>query len=190
MGSLGKAEILLVLCDYDISRAHSIAEEAASLFHCNMEFLKSLHKRFDKDINKVLEYLSSDPSTLDYLDGIGQNHRAFALCLAFLQLKLAVRHLILRLVAGPGELDALLEGLGLVIHEVDGALAGAQDVLGGVGTIAAGKQHSIVILAGYIVGLHQGVGAQSGAAVLAQGRDYNRGHRKEQGGLVEIIYHA
>ena len=57
LGSLGKAEILLVLCDYDFSLAHSIAKEAASLFHCNMEFLKNLYKKFDKDINKVVEYL-------------------------------------------------------------------------------------------------------------------------------------
>ena len=57
LGSLGKAETLLVLCDYDFPLARSIAEEATSLFHCNMKLLKSLYKRFGKDINKVVEYL-------------------------------------------------------------------------------------------------------------------------------------
>ena len=56
-GSLSKAETLLVLCDYDFPLARSIAEEAASLFHCSIKLLKSLHKRFNKDINKVVEYL-------------------------------------------------------------------------------------------------------------------------------------
>ena len=79
--------------------------------------------------------------------------------------KFKIDHLVA--VAGPGELNALLKGLGLVIHKVDGALAAAQDVLGGIGTIAAGKQHSIVVLAGHIVGLHQRIRPQSGAAIFA-----------------------
>ena len=55
--SLGKAETLLVLCKYDFSLARSIAEEAASLFHCNMKLLKNLYEKFDKNANKVMDYL-------------------------------------------------------------------------------------------------------------------------------------
>ena len=57
MGSIDKAETLLVLCKYDFTLARSIAEEAASLFHCNMKFFKSIYGKFDKDANKVIEYL-------------------------------------------------------------------------------------------------------------------------------------
>ena len=57
LGSLSKAETLLVLCKYDFTLARSIAEEAASLFHCNMKLFKSLYEKFDKDANKVMEYL-------------------------------------------------------------------------------------------------------------------------------------
>ena len=131
-----------------------------------------------------------DPGAFDDLDGIGQDHGALALCLALLQLEFAVRHLVLGLVAGPGELHALLEGLGLIVHEVDGALAGTQDVLGSIGGIAAGKQHGIEVLAGHIVGLDQGIGAKGGGAVLAEGADHHGGHGEEQGSLVEIIHHA
>ena len=57
LGSLSKAETLLVLCNYDFTLAHSIAEEAALLFHCNMKLLKSLYKKFNKNIDKVLDFL-------------------------------------------------------------------------------------------------------------------------------------
>ena len=55
--SLSKAETLLILCKYDFSLARSIAEEAASLFHCNMKFFKNLYEKFDKDVNEVMKYL-------------------------------------------------------------------------------------------------------------------------------------
>ena len=57
LGSLNKAETLLVLCNYDFILAHSIADEAASLFHCNMKFFKGLYEKFDRNANKVMEYL-------------------------------------------------------------------------------------------------------------------------------------
>ena len=57
LGSLDKAETLLVLCKYDFTLARSIAEEAASLFHCNMKLLKSLCKEFGENISDVLKYL-------------------------------------------------------------------------------------------------------------------------------------
>ena len=57
LGSLDKAETLLVLCKYDFTLARSIAEEAASLFHCNMKFFENLYEKFDKNVNKVMEYL-------------------------------------------------------------------------------------------------------------------------------------
>ena len=57
LGSLNKAETLLVLCNYDFTLAHSIAEEAALLFHCNMKLLKSLYKKFNKNVDKVLDFL-------------------------------------------------------------------------------------------------------------------------------------
>ena len=57
LGSLNKAETILVLCNYDFTLAHSIAEEAALLFHCNMKLLKSLYKKFNKNIDKVLDFL-------------------------------------------------------------------------------------------------------------------------------------
>ena len=136
----------------------------------------------------------TDPGAFDYLNGIGQNHGALLAGGLFndalLQLELALGHFVLGLVAGPAELDAFLEGLGLIIHKVDGALAGAQDVLSGVGGVAAGKQHGIEILACNIVRLHQTVGAQCGGAILAQCADDNGGHGEEQGSLIEIVYHA
>ena len=52
-----KAQALLRLCAYDFALARSAAEEAASLFYCDMELLKRLCKSFDKDVNKALEYL-------------------------------------------------------------------------------------------------------------------------------------
>ena len=53
----GKAESLIRLCGYDFALARAVAEEAASLFYCDMELLKRLCESFDEDVNKALEYL-------------------------------------------------------------------------------------------------------------------------------------
>ena len=133
------------------------------------------------------------PGALDHLDGVGEDLRALLpgllLDLAGLPAEAAPGHLVLRLVPGPAELDAFLEGGWLVVHEVDGALAPGQDVLGRVGGVAAAQQHGVVVLAGHIVGLAQGIGPQRGGAVLAQGADDHRGHGEIQRGLVEVVYH-
>ena len=134
------------------------------------------------------------PGALDHLDRVREHHGALLagllLDLALLQAELALGHLVLGLVAGPGELDALLEGFGVVVHKVDGTLAAAEDVLCGVGGVAAAQQHRVVILARDVVGLAQGIGPQRGGAILAQRADDHCGHREEQGGLVEVVYHA
>ena len=44
LGSLNKTETFLTLCKYDFSLARSIAEEAASLFHCSNENPKVIGK--------------------------------------------------------------------------------------------------------------------------------------------------
>ena len=134
------------------------------------------------------------PGALNGLDGVGQNHGTelpgLFLNLALLQAEFALGHLVGGLVAGPGELDGLLEGGGLVVDEVDGALPVPQDVLGRVGRVPAAQQHGVVILARHVVGLHQGVGSQGRAAVLTEGGDDDRGHREIEGRLIEVVYDA
>ena len=134
------------------------------------------------------------PGAFNDLNGIGENHGPFFAGGLFnetlFQLELAFGHLVLRLVTGPAEFYTFSERLGLIVHKVNGAFAGTQNVLGGVGGIAAGKEHGVEILARNIVGLYQGIGTQSGRAVFTQGGDYHSGHGKKQGGLIKIIYHA
>ena len=65
----------------------------------------------------------ADPGTLDDLDGVGEHHGALLaggfLDLPLLESEFALGHLVLGLIAGPAQLDALLEGFGLVVNKVD-----------------------------------------------------------------------
>ena len=135
-----------------------------------------------------------NPGALNSLDGIGQNHgtllTGFFLNLALLQPEVTLGHLILGLIAGPAQFHTLLERGRLVVNEVDGALAGTQNVLSSVGRIAAGQQHGIKALSGNIVGLHQTVRTEGGGAILAQGADDYSGHGEKQGCLIEVVYHT
>jgi len=137
---------------------------------------------------------SADPCAFDCLNCIGKHHGAGFTGLFFnltlLQFELALGHFVLGLVSGPAEFYALFEGLGLVVNEVNGALAIAQDILSGVGGVAAAKEHCVIILAGNIVGLNEGVRTEGGAAILAQSADNYSGHGEEEGSLIEIVYYA
>ena len=136
----------------------------------------------------------ADPAALDDLNGIGENHGTLLaggfLQQALFQLELTFGHFILRLITGPGQFDTLFKGLRLIVHKVQSTFAVAQNVLSGVGRVAAAQQHGVVVLTGYIVGLHQRIRTQSSTAVLTQGADHHRGHVEEQRGLVEVVYHA
>ena len=131
------------------------------------------------------------PGAFDDLDRVGQDlgplFAGLLLQKALLQAESALRHLVGGLVAGPGELHGLPEGFRFVVDEVDRAAAAAQDVLGGVGRIAAAQEHGVVVPARHVVGLHQGIGAEIRRPVLAEGGDDDSRHREEKRGLVEIV---
>ena len=133
------------------------------------------------------------PCAFKDLDRVGDHHRThivrvFLHDLALLQRELAVGHFVLRLVARPGELHGFLEVLRVVVDEVDGALAGAEDVLRGVGGIAAVEEHGVAALARHIVRRDQGVGSERRGAVLGKGADNDGRHRVVQRGLVEVVH--
>jgi hypothetical protein len=62
--------------------------------------------------------------------------------------------------------------------------------LRGVRGVTAREEHCIVVLACNVVRLDEGVRTKIGGAILAQGADYNGGHREEQGCLIKIIHNA
>ena len=136
----------------------------------------------------------SHPGAFHGLDGIGQYHGAcltgFFLDHTLFQLELALGHFFLGLVTGPGQLDRLLEGGRLIINEIQSTLAVPQNVLGGVGGIAAAQQHGVVVLAGYVVGLNQGIGAEGRGTILTKGGDDDSRHGKKQRRLIEIVHDA
>ena len=99
------------------------------------------------------------PCAFDRLNRIGQNHRScltgFFFNHAFFKLEVALRHLVFRLIPGPGKLYCFFEGLRLIINEVEGTLSVFKNVLCGVRGISATEKHCIIILACHIVGLNQ-----------------------------------
>jgi len=107
-----------------------------------------------------------------------------------LQGKQTVLHFFLWRVAGPAHADGLFEVLPLVRDKIDGAFAAAQQVLGGIGGIAAVEQHGVVILAGHIIGLHQTVRTAGRHALLCQSADQHSRHGEKGGCLIEIVHDA
>ena len=92
--------------------------------------------------------------------------------------------------AGESETHRLLK-IGAVIRDkIEGAFAALQQVMTGIGGVAAFQQHGIAALAGNVVGEAQGIGADIQAAVIIYGTDAHGRHGEEGRGLVEIIHNT
>ena len=135
---------------------------------------------------------SIDPGALHGLQRLGDHLRISALGIlglakSVLEVECEIFHLLGGRVARPAQAHHLLEGLPLVIQEVDDAFLVLDEVLGRVRGIAALQHESVILLAGHIKRCQKRVRPAGRLPLVCKRADEHGGHREEQGSLVEIV---
>ena len=129
------------------------------------------------------------PSAFEHLKRLLNDLRAAPVQFAGAEREQAVLHLLFRRVPGKAQAHRLAEKLFLVGDKVERDLFRAQNVLRGVGAVAAFEQHGVIILTRDIIGETQRIRPEIGHAVFRDRARQDGGHGKERRCLIKIVHY-